>query len=92
MHRDQYVRLQFFDLGDHLLEVVGGRGPEMEAADDRVHLADARDLLRLPHRVDDADVPARRDDDEPLPRMLKQVACSCTCSSGTIFPCSSAAV
>ena len=53
-----------FTSADHLLEVIGRRGTEMEAADDGVHLLDARDLLRLPHRIDDADMAAGADDDE----------------------------
>jgi hypothetical protein len=66
VHRHDDVRLELLDLRDHLRQVVLRRRPEMETADDSVHLFDARDLLRLPHRVHDAHVPARADDDEPL--------------------------
>ncbi len=66
MHRDQHIGIELADLGDDLLEVVGGRGAEMEAAHDGVHLLDARDLLRLAHRVDDADMAAGADHDQPL--------------------------
>ena len=66
MHRDHHVGIELPDLGDDLLEVVCRRRPEMEAADDRVHLLYAGHLLRLPHRIDDADVTAGADHDEPL--------------------------
>ena len=36
----------------------------MEATDERMHFLDAGDFLRLPDRVDDADMAARGDDDE----------------------------
>ena len=54
------------DLGDDLREVIRRRRPEMETAHDRVHFFDAGHFLRLPHRVDDADMAARTDDDEPF--------------------------
>ena len=56
--------LELLDLADHLLEVVGRRRPEMEAADDGVNLLDAGHLLRLPHRIDDADMAAGTDHDQ----------------------------
>src|SRR5581483_9920635 len=46
------------------IEVVGRRGPEMEAAHQRVNLLHARHFLRLPGRIDDADVTAGTDHDE----------------------------
>src|SRR5439155_1666114 len=64
VHRDHYVGVELLDLGDDLGEVILRRRPEMEAADDRVHLLDARDLLRLLDRIDDADMAAGRDHDE----------------------------
>ena len=51
---------------DALLTLLSRRGTKMEAADDRMHLLHPRDLLRLPHRIDDADMTAGRDDDEPF--------------------------
>ena len=66
MHRDDHVGLERLDLADDLLEVVRRRRPEMEAADDGVDLLDAGDFLRLPHRIDDADMAAGADHDEAL--------------------------
>ena len=56
MHGDEHVGLQLLDLGDHLLEILGRRGSEMEAADDRMHFLDSGDLLCLPHGIDNADM------------------------------------
>ena len=77
----------FFDLGDDLLEVVGLRRAQMEAADDGVHLLDAGHLLRLPHRVDDADMTAGTDDDQALASQVEAggVARGCARASGTIW-------
>ena len=82
MHWDENVRLELLDLRNHLLEIILRRRPEMKAAHDGVHLLNTGDLLRLPHRIDDATWPQELITTRPLPRMLKQVACSCTCWSG----------
>src|SRR3954468_5356125 len=66
MHWDERVGLELFDVGEHLLEVVGRRRPEMKPADYRVNFLDTRNLLRLPHRIDDADVPAGADHHQSL--------------------------
>ena len=64
MHRDQHIGLERLDLADDLLEVIGRRRSEMEAADDGVNLLDARDFLGLLHRIDDADMAAGTDHDQ----------------------------
>src|ERR1043166_2274843 len=64
MHRDEHVRLELLDLSHDLLEVVGRRRTEMESPDDRMNFLDTRHLLRLSHRIDDADVAAGRDHNE----------------------------
>ena len=51
------------DLGDQRLEQ---RPAEVEAAHDRVHLADAGEPPRVPGDVDDAGVPAAGEHDQPL--------------------------
>src|SRR3954462_9939677 len=66
MHRDENVRLELLDLGDHLLEIILRRRPEMKAADDGGHLLDTGDPLRLPPRIDDADVAAGADHHQAL--------------------------
>ena len=48
------------------VEIILRRRSEMETADDGVHLLHARNILRLSHRVDDADMAARADYDETL--------------------------
>src|SRR5262245_18990306 len=51
MHWDDHVGLKLLDLGNHLLEVVGGRRAKMEPTDDRVHFLYTGDLLRLPDGI-----------------------------------------
>src|SRR5712671_2393154 len=45
MHRNKNVRLKLLELGDHLLEIVLRRRPQMEATKNRVHLLDTGNLL-----------------------------------------------
>ena len=59
-----HVRIQHLQLGDGLLQIGLVRRKEVEAADDRVHLAHARDLHRLSRRVDDAAMAARGNHDQ----------------------------
>src|SRR5580704_13617143 len=64
MHGDHDLRLELADLGHDRIEILLRRGPQVEAADDRVDLVHARHLLRLPHGVDNANMATRTDDDE----------------------------
>ena len=62
VHGHDHGRRQLLQLGDDLIRIVGRCRPEMEAADQRMQLLDAGDLLRLPDCVENADVAARGDD------------------------------
>jgi hypothetical protein len=62
VHGYDHVRLERLQLGDDLIRIVGPCRPEMEAADQRMQLLDAGDLLRLPDCVENADAAARGDD------------------------------
>jgi hypothetical protein len=64
MHRNDDIGIELFDLGDYLVEIVFRRGAEMKTADDCVDLLDARNLLGLAHRVDNADMSAGAEYDE----------------------------
>jgi len=64
MHWSDDIGIEPLDLGHYLVEIVLRRGAEMKTADDCVDLLDARDLLGLAHRVDDADMSAGADNDE----------------------------
>ncbi len=66
MHRNDHVRVQFLDLAEHLLDVILRRRTEMEAADQRVDLLHAGNFLRLPRRIDDADMAAGADHHKAL--------------------------
>src|SRR4051812_23472557 len=66
MHGNEHVGFQLLDLADHLLEVIGRGRTEMETTDDGVDLLDTRHFLRLPDRIDDADMAAGRDHHQAL--------------------------
>src|ERR1700682_5107243 len=64
MHWNEDIRIELADLADDLCEVIRGSGAEVKAAHDGVDLLDTGYFHRLAHRVDDADVAARTDDDK----------------------------
>src|SRR4051794_32906473 len=63
MHRYDHVRLEFLDLGNDCVDIILRRRTQVKSADDGVHLKDARNFLRLPHRIYDADMAAGADND-----------------------------
>src|SRR5262245_66136518 len=75
MHRDDDIGIEGLDLADHLLDVIVGRCPEMETADQSVHLLHARHFLRLLRRIDDAYV-ANGAQHHEAAILRKHVACS----------------
>ena len=79
MHREDVLEIEFFQLGHYPAQIIVGRRSQVEAADQRVDLVDAADLLGALQRVDDAAVPAWVITTSPRSPSRKQVACSCQC-------------
>src|SRR5208282_6536071 len=65
MHRQHMLEVERLELRHHPLEVIVRRRSEVEAANERVDLVNARDLPRAAQRVDDAGVTAGGDHHEP---------------------------
>jgi hypothetical protein len=58
MHRHHVIEIELLQLDHDLAQIVVGRRRQMKAADERVNLFDAADLLSTLQRVDDPAMPA----------------------------------
>ncbi len=65
MHRHHVLGVELLQLGHDLAQIVVRRRRQVKAADQRVNLLDAADLLGALQGVDDAGMPARADHYEP---------------------------
>lgn len=79
MHRQHVVHVELLKLRHHRPEIVGGRRRQVEAADQRVDLLDARDLPRPFSVLMMPACPQELSTTNPRSPRRKQMACSCQC-------------
>ena len=65
MHRHDVVRIDPFQILNRLRDIRLRCRRQMETAHDGMHLLDSGHGLRLPHGIDDAFMPTRRNHDQP---------------------------
>ena len=65
MQRHEIVGVNLLYGRQGLSQILWRVWREVKAADDRMHLLDAGDLLRLSDRIDDPSVTARRENNQP---------------------------
>jgi hypothetical protein len=65
MHRDHHAGRQPLKLRDRVIDIILRRWAEMKPAEDRMQLGDPGHSHRGLYRVDQSDMAARGDDDEP---------------------------
>ena len=92
MHRDDHVRIERLDLGDDLLEIVGGAGPRWKPPTSACTFCTPDTSCACLAELTMPTWPQELITTKPRSFTLKQVACSWMCSSGTILPSSSAGV